>query len=339
MSKLYKKSGVDLKAGYESISEIEKQINRIGSNYLFGKFGGVFDLSNLNYKYPVLVSGCDGVGSKIEIAFKTNIHNTIGIDLVAMCCNDVLAQGAKPLYFLDYIGMHRVEKNLVKEIVSGIVDGCILASCDLIGGETAEMRDLYKSFEYDLAGFVVGCVEKEDLIDNSLVKPGQKIVGIASSGLHSNGYSLVRQVLFKDNSYDLDKVYKPLASKLKTELLKPTKIYVNSVLKVLENISVYGIAHITGGGVFENLPRVLNKDQGAIIYKSKFEILPIFKFIQEIGNISEHEMFNVFNMGIGMMLIVDENCVNETIEILENMGEKAYLIGEVTNTNGVFING
>ncbi len=338
MSKLYKKSGVDLQAGYDSISEIEKQISRIGTSYLFGKFGGVFDLSSLNYQQPVLVSGCDGVGSKLEIAFKANIHNTIGIDLVAMCVNDVLAQGAKPLYFLDYIGMHKVEKDLVKEIVSGIVDGCIQANCDLIGGETAEMRDLYRKDEYDLAGFVVGCVEKSALIDNACVEAGQKIIGIASSGLHSNGFSLVRQILFKDHNYDLEEVYPPFTTPLKEQLLVPTKIYVNSVLKVLEQVSVSGIVHITGGGFYENIPRVLNDNLGAVIDTSAFEILPIFKFIQTLGEISNQEMFNVFNMGIGMMLIVDECDVLQTLSILATQGETAAVIGEVTANQGIVIN-
>ncbi len=337
MADEYKKAGVDLQAGYESICEIEKQLARIGPIKLFGKFGGMFDLYKHSYKNPVLISGCDGVGSKLEIAFSTNIHHTIGIDLVAMCVNDILAQGAKPLYFLDYIGIHQVDKNVIGQIVSGIVDGCIMANCELIGGETAEMRDLYKKGQYDLAGFAVGCCEKEKLIDNCCVKPNQTLIGIASSGLHSNGYTLVRKILFTDNNYELDKVYEPFTKPLQEILLTPTKIYVESVLSVLEKVNVFGIVHVTGGGFYENIERVLPAGCGAKICKSSFKILKIFKFLMSISNVCEHEMFNVFNMGIGMILIVDDKDVDETLQILANHNEVAYVIGKVTDQEGVII--
>lgn len=337
MADNYKRSGVNLQAGYDSVSEISKQLKRFNSPISIGSFGGVFDLSQLNYKAPVLVSGTDGVGTKLDLAFKTNIHNTIGIDLVAMCVNDILAQGAKPLYFLDYIAMHQVDSLVVKEIVSGIVDGCLQADCVLIGGETAEMRDLYAKDHYDLAGFVVGCVEKARLIEKGKVETGNILIGIPSSGIHSNGYSLVRQILFKDNNYNLDEIYSPFDIPLKEVLLCPTKIYIKPVLEVLECIDVKGIVHITGGGFYENIPRILTSNQKAVINKSSFDILPIFNFLSQVGNISEKEMFNVFNMGIGMILAVDENDVEDTLQVLKLNGEEACVIGSVIEGEGVEI--
>lgn len=329
MSDNYKKSGVDLNAGYKSVELIKAHVARTGAVSMFGNFGGVFDLSSLNYKQPVLVSGTDGVGTKLDIAFSTNIHNTIGIDLVAMCVNDIICQGAKPLYFLDYIATGKNFPEKIEEIVSGIADGCIEAGCTLIGGETAEMPGIYDSHQYDLAGFSVGCVEKSELIDGSKIRAGNKLVGIASSGIHSNGFSLVRKILLSDNNYDLDKVYPPLKSPLGEVLLTPTKIYVKDIMKVLHLAN--GIVHITGGGFYENIPRILPDNLGVSIDSTSFEILPIFKLLQEVGKISDEEMFNVFNMGIGMIVIVDDE--KEILEILDN----AYLIGEVTNDKGVII--
>lgn len=337
MSKKYQEAGVNLEAGYESIELIKKHVARTGQVAMFGSFGGVFDLSKYNYKSPVLISGTDGVGTKLEIAFQLDKHDTIGIDLVAMCVNDILAQGAKPLYFLDYIATSKNIPTKIEQIVKGIADGCVEADCMLIGGETAEMPDLYQENHYDLAGFVTGCVEKEKLITSKDIKVGYKLIGIKSSGIHSNGYSLVRKVLLKDAKLDLNKVYDPLKNTLGEELLTPTKIYVKPVLAVLEKIKVFGIVHVTGGGFYENISRVLSNNLGVKINKHSFEVLPIFKFIAEHGKISEDEMFNVFNMGIGMILVVEEENINEVLNILENHNEEAFVIGEVTDREGVDI--
>lgn len=337
MSRKYQEAGVNLEAGYESIELIKKHVARTGQVAMFGSFGGVFDLSKYNYKSPVLISGTDGVGTKLEIAFQLDKHDTIGIDLVAMCVNDILAQGAKPLYFLDYIATSKNIPTKIEQIVKGIADGCVEADCMLIGGETAEMPDLYQENHYDLAGFVTGCVEKEKLITSKDIKVGHKLIGIKSSGIHSNGYSLVRKVLLKDAKLDLNKVYAPLKNTLGEELLTPTKIYVKPVLAVLEKIKVFGIVHVTGGGFYENISRVLSNNLGVKINKHSFEVLPIFKFIAEHGKISEDEMFNVFNMGIGMILVVEEENINEVLNILENHNEEAFVIGEVTDREGVDI--
>ncbi len=337
MSKKYQESGVSLEAGYQSIELIKKHVERTGVSAMFGKFGGVFDLSSFNYKNPVLVSGTDGVGTKLEIAFKLDKHDTIGIDLVAMCVNDILAQGAKPLYFLDYIAIYKNIPSQIEQIVKGVADGCVSAGCNLIGGETAEMPDIYQDGHYDLAGFSVGCVEKSALIDGSMIKSGNKIIGLASSGIHANGFSLVRKILFKDNNYNLNQIYHPLQEPLGEVLLSPTKIYVKSVLSVLEKHVINGIVHISGGGFDENIPRVLSDDLGVVINKDSFEILEVFQFLKTVGNLDEREMFNVFNMGIGMMLIVDEEVVEDVMKILSNNGEKAYLIGDVVDEVGVRI--
>lgn len=340
-SKAYGSSGVDLEAGYEAVRRYKKHVkstNRLGCVSNIGSFGGLFDLSLLNYKEPVLVSGTDGVGTKLKLAFEMDKHDTIGIDAVAMCVNDVLAQGAEPLYFLDYVACGKAEPEKLEQIVKGVADGCIKAGCALIGGETAEMPGMYEGGEYDIAGFTTGVVEKSKIIDGSKVSVGDILVGIESSGVHSNGFSLVRKII-KDNNLDLKKVYPELDSTktLGEVLLTPTNIYCKQVLKVINTISVHGVAHITGGGFDENIPRILNEGQGIKVKEGSFPILPIFKFLEKYGKVDHREMFNIYNMGIGMVLAVEQKDVNTCIEILKSEGLKAYEIGAVTNEYGVTI--
>lgn len=337
MSESYSKSGVNLEAGYEVVRRIKKHIsttNRLGVMGNIGSFGGMFDLSLLNYKEPVLVSGTDGVGTKLVIAQTLDKHDTIGQDVVAMCVNDCLAQGAEPLFFLDYVAVGKNHPAQIEQIVKGVADGCILAGCALIGGETAEMPGMYAEDEYDIAGFSVGVVEKSKLIDGSKVEVGDTIVGIASSGVHSNGFSLVRRIITESmDSYDT-----PFEGSTVGEvLLTPTKIYIKPVLEVIKNVDVHAICHITGGGFDENIPRVVHDDQGILIHEGTWPILPIFKYLEKTGNIPHREMFNVFNMGIGMMIIVKPEDSDKVISILEAKGEKAYKIGEITNQKGVVI--
>lgn len=332
MSSSYQQSGVNLEAGYESVRLIKKHVqrtHRLGMMGGIGAFGGMFDLSLLQMKEPILVSGTDGVGTKLMLAQMLDIHHTIGIDAVAMCVNDVLAQGATPLFFLDYIAVGQNQPHRIEQIVRGVSDGCVMANCALIGGETAEMPDMYDQEEYDIAGFTVGAVEKSKLIDGKQVKVGDQLIGIASSGVHSNGFSLVRKIVMKDNNIDLNTPFNN--STIGKTLLAPTKIYVKPVLQVLQQINVHGISHITGGGFDENIPRILQEGQGIKIKKGSWDILPVFKFLEEKGNIPHREMFNIFNMGIGMVLAVDEKDVQQTITILKNNGEQASVIGEVTN--------
>ena len=337
MSQSYSKSGVNLEAGYEVVRRIKKHIsttNRLGTMGNIGSFGGMFDLSLLNYKEPVLVSGTDGVGTKLVIAQTLDKHDTIGQDVVAMCVNDCLAQGAEPIFFLDYVAVGKNHPAQIEQIVKGVADGCIMAGCALIGGETAEMPGMYAEDEYDIAGFSVGVVEKSKLIDGSKVEVGDTIVGIASSGVHSNGFSLVRRIVTESmDSYDT-----PFeGSTLGEVLLTPTKIYIKPVLEVIKNVDVHAICHITGGGFDENIPRVVHDDQGILINEGTWPILPIFKYLEKTGNIPHREMFNVFNMGIGMMIIVKTSDADKVISILEAKGEKAYKIGEITNQKGVVI--
>ena len=337
MSESYSKSGVNLEAGYEVVRRIKKHIsttNRLGVMGNIGSFGGMFDLSLLNYKEPVLVSGTDGVGTKLVIAQTLDKHDTIGQDVVAMCVNDCLAQGAEPLFFLDYVPVGKNRPAQIEQIVKGVADGCILAGCAFIGGETAEMPGMYAEDEYDIAGFSVGVVEKEKLIDGSKVEVGDTIVGIASSGVHSNGFSLVRRIINESmDTYDT-----PFeGSTVGETLLTPTKIYIKPVLEVIKNVDVHAICHITGGGFDENIPRVVHDEQGILIHEGTWPILPIFKYLEKTGKIPHREMFNVFNMGIGMMIIVKPADADKVISILESKGEKAYKIGEITNTKGVVI--
>lgn len=340
MAKSYEDAGVCLEAGYESVKRIKKHIartNRPGMMGNIGSFGGMFDLASLNYKEPVLVSGTDGVGTKLKIAFMMDKHDTIGQDAVAMCVNDVLAQGAAPLFFLDYIAVGKNDPAKIEAIVKGVADGCVLSDCALIGGETAEMPDMYSEDEYDIAGFTVGAVEKSRLIDGSKVSVGDKLVGLASSGVHSNGFSLVRKIVFKDNALDLNKQYEGLPDTLGNVLLTPTRIYVRPVLKVLDQMDIHAICHITGGGFDENIPRVLHDGQGIRIQEGSWDIPPIFPFLEKYGQVPHREMFNIFNMGIGMVLALDAAEADAAVAILEKAGRKASVIGRVTDCEGVQI--
>lgn len=340
MAKSYEASGVNLEAGYEVVSRIKKHVastNRPGCMGNIGAFGGMFDLGSLNYRHPILVSGTDGVGTKLKIAFALDKHDTIGIDAVAMCVNDVLAQGAAPLVFLDYVAVGKNRPAVVEAIVAGVAEGCRQAGCALVGGETAEMPGMYDEEDYDIAGFTVGAVEKDRLIDCSKVKAGDMLVGIASSGVHSNGFSLVRKVV-ADNGLDLNQKYDGTGDQTLGEmLLTPTRIYVKQVHEVLKEVDVHGIAHITGGGFDENIPRILSEGQGIEIREGSWEILPVFNILEKYGKIPHREMFNIFNMGIGMVLAVDEADVEKTLEILTEAGEKASVIGKIVEGNGVTI--
>ncbi|MBQ6087820.1 MAG: phosphoribosylformylglycinamidine cyclo-ligase [Bacteroidales bacterium] len=337
----YEKAGVSLEAGYDVVRRIKKHVAstaRPGVMGNIGAFGGMFDLSSLNYREPVLVSGTDGVGTKLKIAFAMDRHDTIGIDAVAMCVNDVLAQGAEPLFFLDYVAQGKTRPEVVEAIVAGVAEGCRQAGCALVGGETAEMPGMYPDGEYDIAGYTTGVVEKSKLIDGSKVSVGDVLVGIASSGIHSNGFSLVRKI-FSDNSLDLHKPYPELESDLPLGLvaLTPTRIYVRQVLDVIRQVDVHGVAHITGGGFDENIPRILREGQGIEVREGSWEILPIFRFLEKYGNIPHREMFNIFNMGVGMVLALDPSDAGRAIDILASHGDRATVIGRVTDRPGVEI--
>ena len=340
MAQSYEKAGVNLEAGYEVVRRIKKHVastSRPGTMGNIGAFGGMFDLASLGVKEPVLVSGTDGVGTKLKLAFEMDKHDTIGIDAVAMCVNDVLAQGAEPLLFLDYVAVGHNEPRKIEAIVASVAEGCRQAGAALVGGETAEMPGMYAAGEYDIAGFTVGVVEKSKLIDGSKVKAGDVLVGIASSGVHSNGFSLVRKIV-ADNGFDLHKVYPELSHNLLGEvLLTPTKIYVKQVLEVIRNCDVHGISHITGGGFDENIPRILHDGQGLDIEEGTWEILPVFRFLEKYGKVPHREMFNIFNMGIGMVIALDSSEAQRAIDILTAAGEKASVIGRVTDTEGVVI--
>ena len=331
-SDIYAKAGVDITAGYKSVELIKKHIaktNIKGVISSIGGFGGLFELDLKGIKKPVLVSGTDGVGTKLKIAFLMNKHDTIGIDCVAMCVNDIICVGAKPLIFLDYIACGKNYPEKISEIVKGISKGCIQSNCALIGGETAEMPDFYAKDEYDLAGYSTGIVDKSKIINNSLIKKGDIIIALSSSGIHSNGFSLVRKILNINNS-NINNVVKELGKKSIGEiLLTPTKIYVKPILKLLKKIKVKGISHITGGGFYENIPRCIPNGLCAEIEKNKIKILPIFKYIQKIGNIEDRDMFNTFNMGVGMCIIVSKKDAEKTIEILSSCKEDAYIIGKI----------
>ena len=341
MAENYEKAGVNLEAGYEVVRRIKQHVAstaRKGTMGNIGAFGGMFDLASLGVKEPVLVSGTDGVGTKLKLAFAMDKHDTIGIDAVAMCVNDVLAQGAEPLYFLDYVAVGANEPAKIENIVAGVAEGCRQAGCALIGGETAEMPGMYTEGEYDIAGFTCGVVEKSQLIDGSKVKVGDVLVGIASSGVHSNGFSLVRKVV-SDAGLDLHAVLPELDAerKLGEVLLTPTRIYVKQVLDVIRNCDVHGVAHITGGGFDENIPRILKPGQGIEVTEGSWEILPVFRMLEKYGKIAHREMFNIFNMGIGMVLAVDAAEADKAIEILKSHGERASVIGRVTDKEGVNI--
>ena len=339
MAESYEKAGVNLEAGYEVVKRIKKHVAstaRTGVMGNIGAFGGMFDLASLNIKEPILVSGTDGVGTKLKLAFEMDKHDTIGIDAVAMCVNDVLAQGAEPLFFLDYVAVGHNEPAKIEAIVAGVAEGCRQAGCALIGGETAEMPGMYGGGEYDIAGFTCGVVERKKLIDGTKVKVGDVLIGVASSGVHSNGFSLVRKVV-SDNELDLMKVYPELHAEktLGEVLLTPTQIYVKQVLEVVHNCDVHGISHITGGGFDENIPRILREGQGVEVKEGSWEILPVFSFLEKYGKIAHREMFNIFNMGVGMVIALDEAEAEKALSILAEQGLKASVIGKVVEGEGV----
>jgi phosphoribosylformylglycinamidine cyclo-ligase len=328
----YKDSGVDIEKGNAFIQAIKPMVESTFRPEVLTKIGGFTGCVSLNlerYKRPILVSSTDGVGTKLKVAFMLDRHETVGIDLVAMCVNDIVVSGAKPLFLLDYIATSQLDPERAMKVVSGIVKGCVEAECSLIGGETAEMPGFYKEGEYDLAGFAVGIVEDAQLIDGSTVTMGDRLIGIASSGLHSNGYSLVRKVLIDYYKMGLGERVEEIGEVLGEELLRPTKIYVKTILNLVRDFNIGGIAHITGGGITGNLPRIISKGCKAIIHKGTWEIPPIFSFLKGKGNISDDEMLRTFNNGIGMILIVKAKENEEVLERLNSLGEKAFVIGEI----------
>ncbi len=331
MAEAYKKAGVNIDAGNEAVDRIKQYAQKTFRNEVKTELGGFGSLFALQGKYnkPILVSGTDGVGTKLKIAFDTDRHDTVGIDLVAMCVNDILVQGAEPLFFLDYIATGKLFPDKVEEIVKGISEGCIQSNCSLIGGETAEMPDMYGNGEYDLAGFAVGVVDEDKLINGSKISDGDMIIGLASTGVHSNGYSLVRHLLFKENQYQVTDYVEEIGGTIGDILLTPTKIYVKPVLNVLEKITVKGMAHITGGGILENIPRILPEGLQAEINIKSWDVPPIFSFLQGLGDLDDTELYRTFNMGIGFILVVDKDDVDLTMEVLKEHGESAKVIGQI----------
>jgi phosphoribosylformylglycinamidine cyclo-ligase len=328
----YKDAGVDIEKGDAFVQAIKPMVESTFRPEVLTKIGGFAGCVSLNlerYKKPILVSSTDGVGTKLKIAFSMNRHDTVGIDLVAMCVNDIVVSGAKPLFLLDYFAASKLDPEKSTKVISGIVKGCIEAECSLIGGETAEMPGFYKGGEYDLAGFAVGIVEDSQVIDGSGVTVGDKLIGIASSGLHSNGYSLVRKLLLDQLKMDLQNRVEEIGEVLGEELLRPTRIYVKTVLNLARDFNIVGIAHITGGGITGNLPRIIPKGCKAIVQKGAWDIPPIFSFLKEKGNISGEEMLRTFNNGVGMILIVRSREVDDILARLRSLGEKAFIIGEV----------
>lgn len=332
MSQAYKEAGVDIAAGNEAVERMKKHVTRTLRPEVMsglGGFGALFRLNVAEYKQPVLVSGTDGVGTKLKLAFHMDQHDTIGVDAVAMCVNDVVVQGAEPLFFLDYVACDKVIPTKMESIIKGIADGCEQAGCALSGGETAEMPGMYADGEYDIAGFTVGVVEESKMIDGSKIQAGDVLIGISSSGVHSNGFSLVRKVLLQDAGFSLHEHIEGLEKKLGEELLTPTKIYVKPILSLLKQIEVKGMAHITGGGFTENIPRMLPEGMQASIMLGSWPVLPIFELIEKTGNISQQDMFLTFNMGIGMVLAVAKKDTENVLEMLQAAGEKAFPIGVV----------
>lgn len=339
-SESYKAAGVDVTAGYKAVELMKESVASTFTKGVLsgiGGFGGLFELDLEGIKKPVLVSGTDGVGTKLKLAFLLDKHDTVGIDCVAMCVNDIVCSGAKPLLFLDYVAVGKNVPEKVASIVSGVAEGCRQAGASLVGGETAEMPGFYPIDEYDLAGFSVGVVDKDNIIDNANVEAGDVIISLASTGVHSNGFSLVRKVFDVENA-DLNRFVPELGKTIGEELLTPTKIYVKSILKLMESVKIKSISHITGGGFYENIPRGLPKGKTAEIDKASLEILPIFKLIQKEGGISERDMFNTYNMGTGMCVVVSAADADKAVEILNAAGEKAKVIGKVIDGDeGVII--
>ena len=332
----YKDAGVDVEAGYEAVKQMKQYVEKTHTQNVLGGLGGfagLFSLDTSGLEEPVLVAGTDGVGTKLKVAFLMEKHDTIGIDCVAMCVNDLVCQGAKPLFFLDYIAVGKLFPQQVAQIVKGISNGCIESGCALIGGETAEMPGFYKTGEYDVAGFAVGLADRKKLIDGKGIKPGDALIGIASNGVHSNGFSLVRKILVEGNNrikeYDAK-----LGMTIGEELLKPTRIYVKAILELLQHFSIKGISHITGGGFYENIPRMLPDGLSAEIIRDSWPVLPIFSLLQESGNITEHSMYNTFNMGIGMVIACETQQVQDILDKLKETGYEAYQIGSIIEGQG-----
>lgn len=329
----YKDAGVDIDAANQSVEMIKKWVGMTKRPEVLaeiGSFGGFFALDNSKYREPVLVSGTDGVGTKLRISQLMGVHDSVGIDLVAMCVNDILVHGAEPLFFLDYIALGKLEPVLVEALVKGVSQGCVEAGCALIGGETAEMPGFYRDDEYDLAGFAVGVVERSRVINGSAIKEGDLLIGLPSSGLHSNGFSLVRKVLLEKAGLKLDSFIEPLGETLGKVLLTPTRIYVKTILPLLEEVEVNGMAHITGGGIGENLQRILPTGMGAVIDAAATNTPPIFKLIEELGQVPREEMFRTFNMGIGFILAISPHHYDKALKCLHAKGEKPIVIGKVS---------
>lgn len=332
MKLTYKDSGVDKEAGYKEVSMIKKFIKNTYTEGVvsdIGGFGGLFALNTSEYNEPILVSGTDGVGTKLKIAFMMDKHNTIGEDCVAMCINDVLCQGAKPLFFLDYIATGKLIPEKMASIVEGVANGCVKAGCALIGGETAEMPGFYADGEYDIAGFGVGVVDRKDIIDGSKIQEGDVLIGLSSSGIHSNGYSLVRKVFFEKEKISLDKYFSEFQSTLGEELLKPTRIYTNLMYDLIKKFNIKGISHITGGGFYENIPRMLPEGLTAVVNIEAIETPYIFSLIEQCGKIERDEMYSTFNMGIGMVFAVDSTEADSVMNFLKAKGEKGVFLGEI----------
>lgn len=328
----YKDSGVDLNKANELVKRIQPLARRTfhgGVITDIGGFGGLYSLNCTDMDGPVLVSSTDGVGTKLKVSSWANRHDTIGIDLVAMCVNDIIVQGARPLFFLDYLAMGHIDLDMVEQIITGIVAGCKQANCPLIGGETAEMPGVYGEDDYDMAGFAVGIVENTDIIDGSTIHVGDQIIGLASSGIHSNGYSLVRRIVLDQLKLEPDSIIPECNRTAAEELLEPTRIYVDPVLKTLRQFRIAGMAHITGGGFYDNLPRILPKTCQAVIRKGTWQVPPIFSFLQDRGNIHDEEMYHVFNNGIGYVMVVDPKRAQDVIDFLAAAGEQASRIGEI----------
>jgi len=328
----YAGAGVDIEAGNRAVSLMKQAVRstcRPGVLTDIGGFGGLFALDTVKYKEPVLVSGTDGVGTKLRVAQLTGIHNTIGIDAVAMCVNDILVQGAEPLFFLDYLAVGKLVPERVADIVSGVAEGCRQAGCALIGGETAEMPGFYAEEEYDIAGFAVGVVDRSKIIDGKNITAGDVVIGLPSSGLHSNGYSLARKALLEVAGYQVSDFVQELDRTVGEELLTPTRIYVKAVLPLLEQFKIKGLAHITGGGLTENIPRILPRGVKVVLDRAAWPVPPVFQLIRQIGQVAEEEMLRTFNMGIGMVLVVSPEQAPLVLQELENLGETAYRIGRV----------
>ncbi len=328
----YRDAGVDIAKGNQFVERIKSMVRSTHTSAVLDDIGGFSGMVSLNtgrYSRPVLVSSTDGVGTKLKIAFMVGKHDTIGIDLVGMCVNDIVVCGARPLFMLDYLSMGVLDVDIAEQVVAGIVEGCRQAECSLIGGETAEMPGFYPPGEYDLAGFAVGVIDNDEIIDGSSVRVGNQLVGLASSGLHSNGYSLVRKIIFEELKLDVDSVVDDLPRPVGEEILTPTRVYAKPVLIIKRDLSLHGVAHITGGGLLENLPRVLPTSCRAIIQEGSWPIPPIFEFLQAAGKLSPNEMRRTFNHGIGLVMVVPEQQAQEVIERLEGMGEQAYIIGEI----------